>query len=122
VNRVVANCDPTSHGEIEAMRAAGRALGTWDLSGCTLYATCEPCKMCVAAMYWARIERLFYACRLADVAALGFDFKPLAELVRSDVGSSILPAGQLLEEDGRAVLALWPKQPSFEAWRPHQKT
>src|SRR6476469_6498615 len=60
VNNVVNNCDPTSHGEIEAIRDAARRLGRWDLSGCDLYTTCEPCELCVAAMFWAKISRLSF--------------------------------------------------------------
>src|SRR5687768_13782544 len=58
VNEVEAKHDATSHGEVEAIRDAGRNLGTWDLSGCELYTTCEPCEMCVAAMFWAKIDRM----------------------------------------------------------------
>jgi guanine deaminase len=116
VNLVVNNHDPTSHGEVEAIRDAGRNLGTWDLSGCTLYTTCEPCEMCVAAMYWAKIEQMYYACNLSDVKAIGFDLQPLTDLVRSDLHDRNLPAKQLLADKGRAVLALWAEQPSFETF------
>ena len=73
VNRVTANHDPTAHAEVQAIRAAGRALGTFDLSGCDLYASCEPCPMCLSAIYWAHISRLFYASSKDDAAAAGFD-------------------------------------------------
>lgn len=116
VNQVVNKHDPTSHGEVEAIRDAGRNLGTWDLSGCTLYTTCEPCEMCVAAIYWARIRDMYYACSLADATAIGFDLKPLTTLVRKDLHERDLPARQILAEDGRAVLALWAEQPGFETF------
>lgn len=116
VNLVVNNHDPTSHGEVEAIRDAGRNLGTWDLSGCTVYTTCEPCEMCVAAMFWAKIERMFYACTLSDASAIGFDLQPLTDLVRSDLHDRNLPTKQLLADEGRAVLALWTKQPGFDTF------
>ena len=116
VNLVVNNSDPTSHGEVEAIRDAGKNLGTWDLSGCVLYTTCEPCEMCVAAIYWARIRDMYYACSLADATAIGFDLKPLTTLVRKDLHERDLPARQILAQDGRAVLALWAEQPGFETF------
>lgn len=116
VNKVVHNHDPTSHGEVEAIRDAGRNLGSWDLSGCTLYTTCEPCEMCVAAMFWARIDSMYYAATLDDCEALGFDLKPLTSLVRSDLHDRKLPAQQVLHAEGRHVLDLWSQQPDFDTF------
>ncbi len=73
VNRVTANHDPTAHAEVQAIRAAGQALGTFDLTGCEIYASCEPCPMCLSAIYWAHISRVFYASSKDDAAAAGFD-------------------------------------------------
>lgn len=117
VNRVVASHDPTSHGEIEAIRDAGRRLGTWNLAGCDLYTTCEPCEMCVAAMFWARLDRLYYANTLADCEAIGFELAPLRALVRADTAERALPAERLLAAEARAVLDLWTTQPSFDAFQ-----
>jgi len=72
-NSVVANSDPTAHAEILAIRQAAQALGTHDLSSCTLYASCEPCPMCLAAIYWARIPSVYYAATHADAHDAGFD-------------------------------------------------
>ena len=72
-NRVTADCDPTAHAEITALRAAGRALGTNDLTGCVLYASCRPCPMCQTAAWWARVDRVVYAATDGDAAAAGFD-------------------------------------------------
>jgi tRNA(Arg) A34 adenosine deaminase TadA len=113
-NHVVTRHDPTSHGEIEAIRDAGRTLGTWDLSGCELYTTCEPCEMCVAAMYWAGISRLYYANTLDDAAELGFDLAPLTAMVRSDLHDRAIPAERILGPEARVVLDLWRQQPGFE--------
>jgi len=114
-NHVVTRNDPTSHGEVEAIRDAGRNLGTWDLSGCELYTTCEPCEMCVAAMFWAGIGKLYYANTLADAADMGFDLAPLTEMVRADLHDRALPAERLLPTEAREVLDLWTQQPGFGA-------
>ena len=73
VNRVTANCDPTAHAEVSAIRAAAQKLGTFNLSGCDIYSSCEPCPMCLGAIYWARLDRLFYGNTKADAARIGFD-------------------------------------------------
>ncbi len=116
VNLVVNNSDPTSHGEVEAIRDAGRNLGTWDLSGCTLYTTCEPCEMCVAAIYWARLDAFYYAATLADCAEIGFDLSPLTKMVRSDLHDRDTATSQVLHSESKNLLNLWVKQPGFAAF------
>ena len=71
-NRVLKNHDATAHGEIMAIRQAGEALGTHDLAGCTLYTTGEPCHMCLCAILWANISKVYYGCSIADNARIGF--------------------------------------------------
>jgi len=71
--RVVASHDATAHAEIEAIRSAGRRLGTHDLAGCTLYSSCEPCPMCLMACQWARLDRVWFAATAEDAARAGFD-------------------------------------------------
>lgn len=117
VNRVVSACDPTSHGEVEAIRDACRRLGTWNLEGCELYTTCEPCELCVSAMFWARISRMYYANRLSDAEDLGFDLKPLRDLVRRDIGERALPSIPLLREEALPVLQEWAKTPGFDTFQ-----
>ncbi|MEZ5353897.1 MAG: nucleoside deaminase [Bryobacteraceae bacterium] len=73
VNRVTASHDPTAHAEIGAIRAACAQLGTHDLSGCEIYASCEPCPMCLGAIYWARLSRLYFAASHEDATRAGFD-------------------------------------------------
>lgn len=73
VNRVTLLNDPTAHAEVSAIRAAADKLQTFDLSGCEIYSSCEPCPMCLAAIYWARIDRLYYANTQTDAKAIGFD-------------------------------------------------
>jgi len=72
-NSVILRNDPTAHAEMEAIRAASRALGTFDLTGCDLYSSCEPCPMCLGATLWSRVDRLFFAANRFDAAAGGFD-------------------------------------------------
>ena len=72
-NRVVPNNDPTAHAEIQAIRAATAKLGTFDLSGCDVYTSCEPCPMCLGAIYWAKIKNVYYANTRYDAAEIGFD-------------------------------------------------
>lgn len=72
-NRVTSRNDPTAHAEIVSIRNACEQLKTFQLSGCNLYASCEPCPMCLGAIYWARIKRVFYAGTRSDAAAVGFD-------------------------------------------------
>ena len=71
-NQVLLRHDPTAHAEIQAIRLAGRTLGTHDLNGCTLYATCEPCPMCLSAILWSNIKRVYYGCNRQDAAEIGF--------------------------------------------------
>src|SRR5262245_9506938 len=72
-NSVLAMNDPTAHGEVLAIRAACRRLGTFSLEGCDLYTSSEPCPMCLSAIYWARVAQIYYANTIADAAAIGFD-------------------------------------------------
>ena len=72
VNRVTANNDPTAHAEVSAIRAACQQVHDFNLKGCTIYTSCEPCPMCLAAIYWAGIDRVYYGCTIADNALIGF--------------------------------------------------
>ena len=74
-NRVTANNDPTAHAEVMAIREACKTLGTFNLQGCAIYSSCEPCPMCLSAIYWAGITELYYGCNKVDAAAIGFDDK-----------------------------------------------
>jgi tRNA(Arg) A34 adenosine deaminase TadA len=89
-NRVVADRDPTAHAEVNAIRAACAALGCFHLTGCVLYASSEPCPMCLSAAYWARIERIVYANSRAEAAAIGFcDDELYCELGRTGAARRI---------------------------------
>lgn len=73
VNRVTANHDPTAHAEVSAIRAACQKLDTFDLSGCEIYTSCDPCPMCLGAIYWAHLDKIYYGNNKADAARIGFD-------------------------------------------------
>lgn len=111
VNRVTANCDPTAHAEVSAIRAAAQELGTFNLSGCEIYSSCEPCPMCLGAIYWARLDRLFYGNTKADAARIGFDDAFIYKELALPLSGRSLRAEQLL---GKEAIA------TFEAWE--QKT
>ena len=106
-NRVTVDNDPTAHAEIVAIRDACRRLGTFSLAGCNIYASCEPCPMCLGAIYWARIDGLYYAASREDAAAAGFDDAMIyAELALLPAERSI-PMSQLLRDEALAALHAW---------------
>jgi guanine deaminase len=117
INRSVANHDPTSHGETEAIRDACRNLKTVDLRGCELYTSCEPCALCVAAMVIAGISKLYYAANMAQAGEILGDlpmeerFPINADLLQSECGTPVearqMPAEQALSEEARAILTAW---------------
>jgi guanine deaminase len=107
VNTVTAALDPTAHGEVNAIRAASQALGTFMLAGCQLYTSCEPCPMCLAAAYWARIDAIYYGASAADAARAGFDDAFLYEEMRKEKAGRKLPATQLLGDEAWASFAAW---------------
>ncbi|MCX7685858.1 MAG: nucleoside deaminase [Acetobacteraceae bacterium] len=106
-NRVVPDADPTAHAEVVAIRAAARALGTHDLSGAVLYASCEPCPMCLAAAWWARIGRIVFAATRAEAAAAGFDDAAIYEEVAAPLSARRLPIVQALPEAAAEPFRLW---------------
>jgi guanine deaminase len=110
-NSVTATNDPTAHGEVNAIRAACKALGTFTLAGCQLYTSCEPCPMCLAAAYWARIDAIFYGCCAADAARAGFDDAFLYDELRRKPAERKLPSTQLLGEEAWASFAAWIASP-----------
>lgn len=104
-NHVVAENDPTWHGEMEAIRSAAKKLGTFSLAGCTLYTTGEPCPMCAGAIFWARVDRVVYASTIADALRYGnFDDQPIYEDLAKPVDHRMVPAAQCLRDE---MLDLW---------------
>jgi tRNA(Arg) A34 adenosine deaminase TadA len=111
-NSVTTTHDPTAHGEVNAIRAACKALGTFTLAGCELYTSCEPCPMCLAACYWARLDAIYYGSNAADAARAGFDDAFLYEEFRKALNMRTLPATQLLSEEAWASFAAWIASPN----------
>jgi tRNA(Arg) A34 adenosine deaminase TadA len=106
-NRVTSRKDPTAHAEVEAIRAACAKLGSHRLDGCEIYASCEPCPMCFAAAFWARVDRVFYACDRADAARAGFDDSKLHVEVEKMLAERSPPLVPFLREEGLAVFRDW---------------
>ena len=107
VNRVTAANDPTAHAEVVAIRAACAALGTFQIDGCELYTTCEPCPMCLGAIYWARPEKVFFAARAADAAAAGFDDAFIYFEIAKRFGDRKIPFSEMMREESLVVFREW---------------
>ena len=110
-NRVVADADPTLHAEVVAIREACRALGTHDLTGAVLYASCEPCPMCFGAAWWARVARIVHAASRADAAGAGFDDAAIYSEVALPAEQRTLETVQVLAEEGWRPFAAWEANP-----------
>jgi guanine deaminase len=109
-NRVTSTNDPTAHAEVVAIREACRALGDFQLAGCDLYTTCEPCPMCLGAIYWARPARVFYAGDAADAAAAGFDDAFIYEELKRPYAARRIPMTQLLRDESLSIFSAWKQQ------------
>jgi len=107
-NQVTASLDPTAHAEVVAIRAACLKLGTFDLKGCIVYSSCEPCPMCLAAIYWSRADKLVFAANRHDAAAAGFDDEFLYRELSLPLRDRSLPIEQDHREEAIAA---------FDAWR-----
>ncbi len=116
VNRVTATNDPTAHSEVVAIREACRALGNFQLNGCDLYTTCEPCPMCLGAIYWARPSRVFYACVAADATAAGFEDAFIYEELRRPLTGRRLPMKQMLRGEALEIFSQWNRQENKTAY------
>ncbi|HVW97735.1 MAG TPA: nucleoside deaminase [Mucilaginibacter sp.] len=106
-NRVIPDNDPTAHAEVSAIRLACKALGTYNLSGCEIYTSCEPCPMCLGAIYWARIDKIYYANTKDDAAAIGFDDHFIYTEIESDMDKRQVPFVQLLRDEALPVFKHW---------------
>lgn len=110
-NQVTTALDPSAHAEVVAIRAACQRLGNFSLAGCQIYSSCEPCPMCLAAIYWARLDGLYFAASRGDAAAIGFDDEFLyLELEKPPAGRS-LRAEQALQGQAAAVMQRWLQMP-----------
>ncbi len=108
-NKVTTTNDPTAHAEVSAIRAASKKLKAFDLSGCVIYTSCEPCPMCLGAIYWSRISSIFYANTKADAADIGFDDKFIYEEIALPMENRKLPIVQVLRDEAIHSFRLWQK-------------
>jgi guanine deaminase len=106
-NRVTSTNDPTAHAEVVAIREACRKLANFELTGCDIYTTCEPCPMCLGAIYWARPRRVYFACTAADASKAGFDDSFIYQEIARPQGSRKIPLTPLMREDALAIFREW---------------
>ena len=110
-NVVTSTNDPTAHAEIVAIREACRKLGRFELSNCEVYANCEPCPMCLGAIYWARPARVYFAATSADAAKAGFDDSLIYDQMKKSVEARKIPMTQLMRDDALKVFRVWEEKP-----------
>lgn len=107
VNRVTANNDPTAHAEVSAIRAACQKLQTYDLTGTTIYTSCEPCPMCLGAIYWAHIDKMYYGNNQADAAKINFDDKFIYDEIELPMSDRRIHGEQLLHDEALKGFQAW---------------
>jgi guanine deaminase len=110
-NRVTSTNDPTAHAEIMALRLACRRLRKFHLDDCVLYASCEPCPMCLAAIYWARLKRVYYSNTCKDAAKMGFDDDHIHGEIALPISRREIPMIQLLQKEALKVFVEWKEKP-----------
>lgn len=106
-NRVTSSNDPTAHAEVCAIRNACEGLKNFSLKGCAIYTSCEPCPMCLAAIYWSRLDRIYYGATRADAAKINFDDQHIYEEINKPLTARALPITQVLHDDALLVFAKW---------------
>ncbi|WP_345950979.1 nucleoside deaminase [Mucilaginibacter sp. PAMB04274] len=106
-NKVVPSNDPTAHAEVSAIRLACQELGTFSLEGCVIYTSCEPCPMCLGAIYWARLDKIYYANNKSDAAAIGFDDQFIYEELDRPKDQRKLPVVELLRDEALGAFKAW---------------
>jgi len=110
-NQVTSGNDPTAHAEVVAIRAACRQLGSFNLQGCEMYTSCEPCPMCLGAIYWARLDRVYYANTRVDAAAIGFDDDHIYRELDKPIDDRAVPFIHLESEEARQIFKEWLEKP-----------
>ncbi len=106
-NHVLGRCDPTAHAELEAIRDSCQRLKRFDLQGCDIYTSCEPCPMCLGAIYWARLDNIYYAANRADAAAINFDDEYFYTELCKPRHNRDVPMTEILRQDSLAMFAEW---------------
>jgi guanine deaminase len=109
-NLVTASFDPTAHAEVVAIREACRELGQFQLSGCEIYTSCEPCPMCLGAIYWARPARVYFGNTASDAAAIGFDDSFIYQQLEVPLSERTIPMVQFLREEALAAFREWERK------------
>ncbi len=110
-NCVTKNNDPTAHAEVTAIRLAAQKLNTFNLSGCEIYTSCEPCPMCFGAVYWARLDKLYYAATKTDAKNIGFDDSFIYEEINLSHNKRKIPNIQILREEALKAFLDWENKP-----------
>ena len=106
-NCVTIDNDPTAHAEVSAIRKATKILGTYDLSGCEIYTSCEPCPMCLGAIYWAHLDKIYYANDRKDAARIGFDDDFIYQEIALDAKDRKKPSEVLLRDEALEAFKMW---------------
>lgn len=109
-NRVTSTNDPTAHAEVVAIRDACSHLKNFSLAGCEIYSSCEPCPLCLATIYWSRLDRIYYAATCEDAAAAGFDDSNFYRELAKPTGERSIPAEQALRDEACVALQAWVKK------------
>ena len=109
-NKVVPTNDPTAHGEIVAIREACKKINNFSLNGCELYSTCEPCPMCLSAIYWARIDKIYYANNRKDAQKIDFDDSLIYSEFQKNIDKRKIPMVQMMRDEALKVFELWDKK------------
>lgn len=111
VNRVVADKDPTAHAEVNAIREACSKLGVFALPDCEIYCSCEPCPMCLAAIYWGRLARVYFANLASDASKIGFDDSLIYREMSEAAGKRSLPMVAMMREQALEAFRAWERKP-----------
>jgi guanine deaminase len=111
-NQVTLANDPTAHAEVVAIREACRKLGTFDLEGCEIYSSCEPCPMCLGAIYWARLSRIYFANGHEDASKIGFDDSMIYRELAQPVAGRKIPMVQMMRDEALAAFRAWENKPN----------
>jgi tRNA(Arg) A34 adenosine deaminase TadA len=106
-NQVTMKIDPTAHAEVSAIRKAAKKLKTFDLSGCEIYTSCEPCPMCLSAIYWARIRKIYYANTKTDAKAIGFDDSFIYDQFKLPEEKRSIPIVQMMRNEAIEAFEVW---------------
>ena len=116
VNQVTSTNDPTAHAEMLAIREACKKLRTFDLQGCEIYSSCEPCPMCLGAIYWARLARIYFASAAADASNFGFDDSLIYHEIAQPHPQRKVPMIQMMREEALAAFRAWQDKPDKTAY------